>query len=97
MTIDTKLGKAIDEPKQITELESAAFIRPTEEPDNFFEYARCPISAVLLCPFGSEPVKVIGAMHPNPNNPFKRNLLSDIEFSRLVKGYENGHLDVEWI
>ncbi len=97
VTIDTKLGKAIDEPTQITELESSAFIRPSKGSENFFEYARCPISAVLLCPFGSDPVTVVGALHPNPNNPFSRDLLPEIEFSRLVKGYENGHLEVEWI
>jgi hypothetical protein len=95
--IDAKLGKAVGETYESTKLESAAFIRPNESPPNFFEYARCPISAVLLCPFGTEPIKTIGVIHPNPNYPFKRDLLSDIKFCKLNDNYKHGLLKVEWI
>ena len=95
--IDTKLGKAVGETYESTKLESAAFIRPNENPPNFFEHARCPISAVLLCSFGTNPINTTGMLHPDPNNPFNRDLLSDIKFCKLVDGYKNGSLEVEWI
>lgn len=95
--IDTKLGKAVGEVYQSTKLESAAFIRPDMNSPNFFEHARCPISAVLLCSFGTDPIKTTGILHPEPNNPFNRDLLPDIKFCRLADGYKHGSLKVEWI
>ena len=95
--IDTKLGKAVGETYESTKLESAAFVRPNGNPPNFFEHARCPISAVLLCPFGTEPIKTIGVLHPDPNHPFNRDLLSDIKFCKLNDSYKRGLMKVEWI
>jgi hypothetical protein len=95
--IDTKLGKAVGDPYQSSKLESAAFIRPDKNSPNFFEHARCPISAVLLCNFATEPAKATGILHPEPNNPFNRDLLSDIKFCKLGGSYKNGSLEVEWI
>lgn len=95
--INIRLGKAVGETYQSTKLESAAFIRPDKNSPNFFEHARCPISAVLLCPFGTNPISVIGVLHPAPNNSFNRGLLPDIKFCKLTDDYKNGSLEVEWI
>lgn len=95
--IDTNLGQAVGDAYQSSKLESAAFIRPDKNSPNFFEYARCPISAVLICSFGTDPIKTTGILHPDPNNPFNRDLLSDIRFCRLTGGYKNGSLEIEWI
>lgn len=95
--IDTKLGQAVGDAYQSSNLESAAFIRPDKNSPNRFEYARCPISAVLLCSFRADPIKTTGILHPYPNNPFNRDLLSDIKFCKLADGYKNGSLEVEWI
>lgn len=95
--VDTRRGKAVGEAYQSSKLESAAFIRPDKNSPNFFEYARCPISAVLLCSFGADPIETRGILHPEPNNPFNRDLLSDIKFCRLADGYKHGSLKVEWI
>lgn len=95
--IDTESGKAVGDTYESTQLESAAFIRPNEKPPNFVEHARCPISAVLLCSFVTNPMNTAGILHPDPNSPFKRDLLSGIKFCRLVDGYENGPLEVKWI
>ena len=94
--IDTKVGKTVGEPYQSSKLESAAFIRPDKNYPNFFEHARCPISAVLLSSFGTDPIKTTGILHPYPNNPFNRDLLSDINFCKLADSYKNGSLEVEW-
>jgi len=90
-------GDVVGDPHQITNLRDSAFIRFTKKADGIIEYARTPISAVLLCPFVCLPVEVVGMLHPNPNHPFDRALLPKIEFCRLVEGYQNGLLTVEWI
>lgn len=95
--IDIQKGRAVSEPYQTTNLEDSAFIRFTKRADGTIEYARNPISAVLLCAFGQYPIVVNGLLHPNPNYPFDRLLLSDIEFAKLADGYQNGSMKVEWL
>lgn len=96
-TINTETGDIVREPYEATDLQNSVFIRPIKISPNEIEYARSPISAVLLCPFGSLPTKVIGAIHPNPNHAFDRTLLPQIEFCRLAEGYQTGQFAVEWI
>jgi hypothetical protein len=91
------LVEAVGEPYQATHLQSAAFIRPTKNINGLIEYARNPISAILLCPFGTRPPEILGVLHPNPNYPFNRNILPKVEFCRLKDGYQKGKLEVEWI
>lgn len=95
--INTQRGEPAGEGYQATNLQSAAFIRPTRNPSGFIENARNPISAVLLCSFGCVERDIIGLIHPNPNHVFDRSLLADIEFCRLKDGYKQGQIDVEWI
>lgn len=95
--INTQTGQAMREPYEATDLQDSVFIRPVKISPNEIEYARSPISAVLLCPFGSLPTKVIGVLHPNPNHSFDRTLLPKIEFCRLAEGYQIGQFKAEWI
>jgi len=82
---------------ETTGLEHSAFIRFIKDSSGKIEFARTSISAVLLCGFGSIPPNVVGCLHPNPNYPFDRTLLPQIEFCKLAEGYQTGQLKVEWI
>ena len=99
MAFDPNKGKAVGEPYQETDLESAAFLRPIKkEQGKGIEYARNPISAVLLCPFGTSRPNIVGVLHPNPNFLFDRKLLPKVKFGKLKEGYKTtGILQVEWI
>jgi len=97
LNFNSGLGHAVGDPYQITHLEDSLFIRRAKTLQNTIEYARSPVSAVLLCNFGYCPDNAIGALHPNPNNAFDRALLSNIEFCKLAEGYQSGQLKVEWI
>jgi hypothetical protein len=97
MDIDVKKGHATGEPYQTTDLRDSAFIRFTKKADGTVEYARNPISAVMLCAFGQYPIDIYGLLHPSPNYPFDRALLPKIKFCRLAEGYQNNRLTVEWI
>lgn len=97
VAIDTIKGKAVGEPYQETDLESAVFLRPIKNKQGI-EYARSPISAVLLCPFGTVPTKIVGVLHPNPNYIFNRELLPKVRFGKLNEKYKTtGVLQVDWI
>jgi hypothetical protein len=95
--IDMRTGQAIREPYEATSLQSAVFVRPIKTSPQSMEFARNPISSVLLCPFATRPTKVVGVLHPNPNYIFDRTLLPEIEFGRLVEGYKANRFEVEWI
>lgn len=96
---DSEKGETVGQSYQETELESAAFVRPTKNKKGGIEIARCPISGVLLCDwYGGISSNVVGVLHPSPNHFFDRELLPNIKFGKLKDGYEkNGILDVEWI
>ena len=97
-TINTETRELTRQPYEATNLESAAFVRPTKTLTGSIEYARNPISAVLLCAFGCDPSKAVGALHPNPNHYFDRTLLPSIEFGRLSEGcLQTGQFKVEWV
>jgi hypothetical protein len=95
--IDSSRGEAVGSPYQSTELQDAVYIRPDKTSGTSIEEARRTISGVLLCPFGSLPVEVVGVLHPNPSHPFDRTLLPKIKFCRLAEGYRTGRFTVEWI
>lgn len=98
MMFDTRIGQVVGQPYSETELESAVFIRPTKQQKGGIEYARSPISGVLLCAYSGVPSRIVGVLHPNPNHLFERELLPKIKFGKLKDGYKkNGILDVEWI
>lgn len=98
MDIDVQKGHAVGEPYQTTDLRDSAFIRFTKKANGTTEYARNPISAVLLCAFGQNPPMAYGLLHPNPNYPFDRDMLPRIEFCKLTPGCEKtNQLAVEWI
>ncbi len=54
--VDTRTGQSVGDIYLSTKLWSATFLRPNEETG--MEYARCPISAMLLCGFGCSPFQV---------------------------------------
>lgn len=95
--LDTETHEPIGDAYEITRLENSAFIRPSKHYSNWIEHARTPVSAVLLCGFGSFPPSVIACHHPNPNYPFDRTLPPQIKFCRLAGGYQAGPIEVEWI
>jgi len=97
--INTRTGKAIGKPYQSTSLEAALFLKARkiicDEP--LIQPVWQTISAVLLCPFGTDSVKCLGVLHPKPYYEFDRGLLPDIEFCRLKSGWEEGDIATEWI
>jgi hypothetical protein len=98
LKIDPEQGRAIGDTYQSTELRDSAFIRIHKSFGSQVEFARNPISAVLLCGFGCRPPDIVGALHPNPNHQFDRTLLPNIKFGRLGEGWQQtGQLRVEWI
>ncbi len=97
LKIDTQLGQAVGPLHETTDLHDSAFVRPVKCSPNKIEHARNPISAALLCYFGTNSFTAVGALHPNPNHPFDRALLPNIEFCKLAEGYQSGQLKVEWI
>ncbi|MBW8014583.1 MAG: hypothetical protein FVQ82_00190 [Planctomycetes bacterium] len=97
--ISKRTGGAVGDPYNSTSLESAPFLKARkiicDEPP--IQPVWQTISAVLLCPFGTQPVKCMGILHPKPDHEFERNLLPHIEFCRLKAGWEGGTLTPEWI
>ena len=77
-----------------TDLRDAVFLRGTPEG---IEYMARPISAILVCGFGTQPAVVAGMLHPAPVRPFERELLSNIPFCRLRDEYLAGILRVDWV
>jgi len=97
ITVDFKNGGAASPPYLTTDLKNSVFIRPDNDSPDWIEHASAPISALLLCGFGSVPPNVLGCLHPSPNHPFEGELLPNIKFARLADGYQNEALKVEWI
>jgi len=90
-------GGPIGDTYEATDLRWSAFVRPSKTTSGEIEFARSPISGILLCPFGTKPPDIVGVLHPNPNHPFDRNLFPKIPFGRLTDGYQDGKFGVEWI
>lgn len=95
--IDTRSGRMVREPYEATDLHDSSFVRSTQTRPKSVEEARKTISAILLCALWYDPSRIIGLLHPKPNNPFRRELLSEIKFVKLKDGYDEGIFEVEWI
>jgi len=99
LRISRRTGGAVGEPYNSTSLEAAPFLKVRKiicnEPP--IQPVRQTVSAVLLCPFRTHPVKCLGILHPKPYYEFDRSLLPDIEFCQLKGGWERGIFTTEWI
>jgi len=97
--INKRIARLFVEPYNSTSLESAPFLKvrriicsgPVILP------VRQTISGVLLCPFGTQPIKCLGLLHPEPLYEFDRDLLPGIEFCHLKAGWAGGAFITEWI
>ena len=95
---DPEEERTIGKVHESADLRDAAFVRFSRDSAGQVEFARNPVSAILLCAFGYVKLKAVGALHPNPNHEFDRDLLPNIEFARLTEGFQQTkQLDVEWI
>jgi hypothetical protein len=97
MRFDQVRGEAVGGVFQATDLHNSAFCRTSRNTDNELEIARKSISGLLLCGFGSVPPVVLGVLHPVPARPFDRSLLPEVDFCKLVEGYDKGEFRVRWI
>jgi hypothetical protein len=96
--IDKETGKFEEEPYEKTNLSNSVFIRFSRSSTNEIEYARNPISAVILCGFVCYTTQVVGILHPNPNNVFDRDFLPCIKFAKLAdRCLDTCKLKVEWV
>ena len=97
--ISNRTGEAVGKPYNSTSLEASLFLKARkiicDEPP--IKPVKQTVSAVLLCPFGTEPIKCLGILHPKPCYEFNRGLLPHIEFCRLTAGWEGGVFTTEWI
>jgi hypothetical protein len=98
MKFDPNKGRGVGKVYESTDLQDSAFIRLDKTLTGQIEFARNPISAVLLCSFGYLQMELVGALHPNPKYNFDRTLLPNIEFGELTEEWkETGELKVKWI
>jgi hypothetical protein len=97
--INTRTGRAVCKPYISTSLEASPFLKARkiicDEPP--IQPVWQTVSTVLLCPFGKQPFKCLGILHPKPYYEFDRGLLPYIEFCRLKAGWEWGDFSIEWI
>jgi hypothetical protein len=98
MEYDAARGEGVGAPYESTSLQDSAFIRFGTNRDKNVEFARNPVSGVLLCAFGYADPQVVGAPHPNPNHNFDRVLLPRVRLAKLAdRCLETGELIVEWV
>ncbi len=90
--IDTFSGQQTGDSYQVTALEKAAFLKPDLREGVGF--ARCSISAVLLCGLGIS--RCLGVLHPNPAKPFNPAVLPGIVFGSIEIDRATGRLRVSW-
>lgn len=90
--VDTQLGRAIGDPYETTKLKSAAFFKPAERP----EFARLPISGVIVCGFGCSPPSILGLLHPDPNRAFDPRLLPSIRMGQVELDSQTSRFAVNW-
>lgn len=92
--IDVRTGSGHGDAYQITEFESSAFVRPGKT--NGIEFARLPISGLLIGGFGIRPPQIFGLLHPSPKQVFAPSILSRIAFCKQNIDFQNGSITTEW-
>ncbi len=92
--IDMQTGNQIGEDYQVTELYSAAFLRPDKTQG--IGFARSSLSGLVLSGLGSKSPSMIGVLHPNPVRPFDPTILPDIYFGQVEIGHHTKKLHVSW-
>ena len=92
--IDIHAGRQVGETYQVTELHSAAFLRPDKTQE--VGYARSSISGLLLCGLARTDRPVIGVLHPNPARPFNPAILPQVEFGQVTIDRPSRQLHVAW-
>ena len=95
-SFDAETGSVVGEPEQVTQLWSSAFVQPGPG-DSLLKLIRLPLSGLLVG--GLDPLhpRLLGILHPQPNRPFRPELLPEVEFGRLAPGYAVGEFGVQWI
>lgn len=95
--IDVNFGedRTFSNPYPVTNLDKPSlFLRPGADG---IEYARSPISAVLVGGLGCRPPNIFGLLNPHPKYRFDRTWLRAIEFCRVKEDFDSGILETEWI
>lgn len=92
--IDMATGQQAGDTFQMTELESAAFLKPDKTQEVGF--ARSSISGVLLCGLGCLPGQFLGVLHPNPARPFDPALLPGVNLGQVQLDRTSRQLHVTW-
>ena len=92
--IDMQTGQQVGDDYQVTELYSAAFLRPDLNEEVGF--ARSSISGLVLCSYGSERACRIGVLHPNPARPFDSSLLPDMKVGSVCIDRQSPQMHVSW-
>jgi len=97
--ISKRTGGAVGDPFISTSLKANPFlkVRKIVCDESPIQPVWQTVSAILLCPFGTSPVKCLGILHPMPYYEFDRGLLTHIEFCHLKAGWESGNFTTEWI
>lgn len=91
--MDLRVGRAVGDPYQSTQLRSATFLKPD---DGQPVWARLPISGVLVCGFGCDPPSVLGVLHPEPKHPFDPTLLPSVRMGQVTVDREASMLSIRW-
>lgn len=89
--INPKTGEQTDV-YQLTELASAAFLRPDKAQE--IGFARCSISGLLLVKPGSP--DILGILYPNPARAFDSACLPAVEFGQVELDRQSRHLRTQW-
>ncbi len=92
--LDKESGVATGEPRYESDLQTAAFIRRSQ--DSEFEFARSSISGLLLCGLSLDPIVKVGLLHPNPARAFSPSTLPGVPFGKVEVNHDTGTLHVEW-
>ena len=98
LCIDTKLGKAIGDPYQVTQFESSVFTRVGKLQG--LEPTRQPLSALLVGGFGldaREPVRLFGLLNPSPTHELDPQVLDRVPFCRQRIDLSAGTVSAEWV
>ena len=64
--INTQTGDMVGQVHESADLRNATYIRPAKDQPSDVEFARKCFSGIILCDFGSKPVRLTGTLHPQP-------------------------------